>query len=140
MSWKRSRDESRVKVLLHSVHQSTPERESFGAIKGTGFFLIRKADAVFVCQAIISMVLEVTFMVLGACVLKIIETGTTANLMESDHFPKMNASIASLAIWPFSPRVSATGSRPLLQCQDDFLGGNHSLALWCRCCRDQSLL
>jgi len=52
MSLKRSKEESRVKVLLHSVHQSTPDRESFGAIKGTGFFLIRKAQAVLVCQAV----------------------------------------------------------------------------------------
>jgi len=65
MSRKRSNEESKVKVLLHSVHQSTPERESFGAIRGTGFFLMRKAEAVFVCQAIISMVLEVIFIVLG---------------------------------------------------------------------------
>ena len=58
-------EESRVKVLHHSVHQSTPERESFGAIKGTGFFLIRKAEAVLVCHAIISIVLDVIFIVLG---------------------------------------------------------------------------
>ena len=44
MSRKRSKG---VKVLLHSVH------------------LIRKAEAVLVCHAIISIVLDVIFIVLG---------------------------------------------------------------------------
>ena len=125
MSWKRSRDESRVRALLHSVHQSTPERESFGAIRGTGFFLMRKADAVFVCQAIISMVLEVTFMVLGLVCWRSLKRALlpTWNLT----IPKMNASIASLAIWPFRRGSAPPAAAPCSKARMTSLAGTTAL-------------
>ena len=65
MSWNLSRAKSVLRVSTQSVHQSTPDRLSLGAISGTGFFLILKAEAVLVCHAIISIVEVVTLRVPG---------------------------------------------------------------------------
>ena len=52
-------------VVIKGVHQSLPEKEYFGQMRGTGFFLTTTAEWVFVCHAASSTVVEVTLRVSG---------------------------------------------------------------------------
>ena len=53
MSWKASSDTNRLTEATQVVHQGIPVKLYFGAIKGTGLRLMRAAETVFVCQALV---------------------------------------------------------------------------------------
>ena len=118
-------------MFTQSVHQSAPERMSFGAINGTGFFLIRKADAVLVCHAIISIVDVVTRSVTGLVCCMSLKRAQQPKNEGINGLPGLDA---------LGSGVSAHGSRTLLQGPYVLFRGYHCLRLWCRCSCHQRLL